>query len=213
LARRLGGTDNDAGVKKMGIMGIKYHQLKGMEVLAHEEGRLLGSVKRIQLDSKTRKVLSFVYRDRLISKEHWSNVEDIERVGQDVIFIRSLKEVRDGEPKGRDIKNMLGLPVNTMNGQALGGLDDLLVDPQSWKIMGVVLDSSGVVEVDSDAVFGEDMVLLDKAVDDVSFPEKGEEEPEGGFLARLIPSDTGRKKKKTVCPKTTKSKAAKKKKQ
>ncbi len=164
-------------------MRIRYQKLKGMEVLADKEGRLLGSVRRLQLDSKKRAAVGLVFRGKLMSGEHWSRVSGIERVGQDVVFLTAMRAVRDDEPSGRDVKDMLGLPVMSMDGRRLGSLEDVVLETENWQIAGIVLDSGGAVEVGGDAVFGEDTILLragagDEVVEDI--------EGQGGFLARVF---------------------------
>ena len=188
-------------------MRIRYQKLKGMEVLANKEGRLLGSIRRLQLDSKKKIALGLVFKGKLMSGEHWSRVSGIERVGEDVVFLSAMRAVRDDEPSGRDVKDMFGLPVNTMDGKRLGALDDVVVDTDNWKIVGIVLDAGGAVEVGSEAVFGEDTVLLhegaaDDIVDDV--------DEQGGFLARVFSSDSesdrSKKKKKSTPKKSARRK-------
>jgi sporulation protein YlmC with PRC-barrel domain len=164
-------------------MRIRYQKLKGMEVLADREGRLLGSVRRLQLDSKKRAAVGLVFRGKLMSGEHWTRVSGIERVGQDVVFLTAMRAVRDDEPSGRDVKDMLGLPVMSMDGRRLGSLEDVVLETENWQIAGIVLDSGGAVEVGGDAVFGEDTILLragagDEVVEDI--------EGQGGFLARVF---------------------------
>ncbi len=174
-------------------MRIRYQKLKGMEVLANKEGRLLGSIRRLQIDSKKKTAVGLVFKGKLMSGEHWTRVSGVERVGEDVVFLSAMRAVRDDEPSGRDVKDMFGLPVNTMDGKRLGSMDDVVVESESWKIVGIVLDAGGAVEVGPDAVFGEDTVLLragagDEIVEDV--------DEQGGFLARVFTNETSAPKKK-----------------
>ncbi len=187
-----------------GTMKLRYQKIKGMEVLANKEGRLLGAVRRLQLDSKKKQGLGLVFKGKLMSGEHWTRVSGIERVGQEVVFLTSMKAVRDDEPSGRDVKDMLGLPIMTQDGKRLGSLDDIVLDTDSWKIVAVVLDSGGAVEIGPDAVFGQDMLLLRSgAGDDIT-----ELDEQGGFLAKVFQSEPGKKKSSTK--KTTKKKTSKK---
>lgn len=184
-------------------MRIRYQKLKGMEVLANKEGRLLGSIRRLQIDSKRKIAVGMVFKGKLMSGEHWTRVSGVERVGEDVVYLSAMRAVRDDEPSGRDVKDMFGLPVNTMDGKRLGSLDDVVIDSESWQIVGIVLDAGGAVEVGLDAVFGEDTILLRKGADDEIVEDV--DEP-GGFLARVFTSESASPKKRAK--KTTK-KAAK----
>jgi len=168
-------------------MRIRYQKLKGMEVLANKEGRLLGSVRRLQIDSKKKVALGLVFKGKLMSGEHWTRVGGVERVGEDVVFLSAMKAVRDDEPSGRDVKDMFGLPVNTMDGKRLGSMDDVVIDSDSWQIVGIVLDAGGAVEVGSDAVFGEDTVLLRAGAGDEIIEDLDEQ---GGFLARVFTNES-----------------------
>jgi sporulation protein YlmC with PRC-barrel domain len=179
---------------------IRYQKIKGMEVLANKEGRLLGSIRRLQLDSRKKIALGLVFKGKLMSGEHWAKVAGVERVGEDVVFLSAMKTVRDDEPAGRDIKDMLGLPVNAMDGKRLGSLNDLVLDTETWKISAIVLDSGGAVEIGPDAVFGEDTVLLRSGAADEVIEEIDEQ---GGFLARVFQADSPTKKKKAPARKTT----------
>ncbi len=167
-------------------MRIRYQKLKGMEVLANKEGRLLGSIRRLQIDSKKKTAIGLVFKGKLMSGEHWSRVSGVERIGEDVVFLTAMKSVREDEPKGRDAKDMFSLPVNTMDGKRLGTLDDMVVDFDSWQIVGIVMEGVGVVEVGPEAVFGEDTILLRKGAGDEIIESADEQ---GGFLARVFQSE------------------------
>jgi sporulation protein YlmC with PRC-barrel domain len=193
-------------------MRIRYQKLKGMEVLANKEGRLLGSIRRLQIDSKKKTAVGLVFKGKLMSGEHWTRVSGVERVGEDVVFLSAMRAVRDDEPSGRDVKDMFGLPVNTMDGKRLGSMDDVVVESDSWQIVGIVLDAGGAVEVGADAVFGEDTVLLragagDEIVEDV--------DEQGGFLARVFTNESSTSKKKSArkgAKRSSKKKTARKRK-
>ena len=187
-------------------MKVRYQKIKGMEALANKEGRLLGAVRRLQVDSKKKTAIGLVFKGKLMSGEHWTRVSGVERVGQEVVFLSSMKAVRDDEPSGRDAKDMLGLPIMTQDGKRLGSLDDVILDTDSWKIVGIVIDSGGALELGPDAVFGEDMILLRAgAGDDVT-----ELDEQGGFLAKVFQSESSSKKK--TGKKTAKKKPSKRKK-
>ena len=198
-------------------MRLKFANLKGMEVLADKEGRLLGPVRRLQLDSKRKSALGLVFKARGISGEQWSQVSKIDRIGEDVIFLPDAKAVRDDQPQGRDVKDMLGLSVTSLDGKRLGALQDVILDTESWSVIALALDNGGEVEVGSESVFGEDTVLLQKgAADQV---QAGKKSQHSGFLARVFSSEDEevtteiqviREPKKTTQRKTKRKKSRRK---
>jgi sporulation protein YlmC with PRC-barrel domain len=168
-------------------MRLKYANLKGMEVLANKEGRLLGPVRRLQIDSKRRAALGLVFKSRGISSEQWAQISKIERIGEDVIFLPDAKSVRDDQPQGRDVKDLLGLSVTSLDGKRLGALQDVILETEGWSVVALALDNGGEVEVGSESVFGEDTILLQKGAADQIRP--GKKSPHSGFLARVFSSE------------------------
>jgi sporulation protein YlmC with PRC-barrel domain len=167
-------------------MRVRFQSLKGMEVLADKEGRLLGSVKRLQIDSKRKAALGLVFKARGISGEQWTKVSGISRVGEDVIFLPDSKAVRDDEPSGRDVRDMLGLSVTSLDGKRLGALQDVILDTDKWTVAALALDNGGEVDLGPQTVFGEDTILLQKgAADQV----RQTSDKQSGFLSRVFSSD------------------------
>ncbi len=187
---------------------LKYTELKGMTVLADKEGKLLGSVRKLQVDSKRKVAVGLVFKSKSLSGERWSKVAKIKRVGEDVVFLADEKAVREDAPSGRDVRDLLGLPITSLDGKRLGALDDLIVETTNWSIAALALDSGGEVDLSKDAVFGEDTILLQKG----AFDQIRQSSSSGsGFLARVFSAEeeapkkprrkTGRKskpKKKTA---------------
>jgi sporulation protein YlmC with PRC-barrel domain len=168
-------------------MRLKFANLKGMEVLADKEGRLLGPVRRLQIDSKHKSALGLVFKARGISGEQWSKISKIDRIGEDVIYLPDAKAVRDDQPQGRDVKDMLGLSVTSLDGKRLGALQDVILDTDKWSVTALALDNGGEVEVGSESVFGEDTILLQKGAGDQIQP--GKKSTHSGFLARVFSSE------------------------
>lgn len=168
-------------------MQLKFSNLKGMEVLADKEGRLLGPVRRLQIDSKRRSALGLVFKSRGISSEQWAQVSKIGRIGEDVVFLPDARAVRDDQPSGRDVKDLLGISVTSLDGRRLGALQDVVIDTETWSVIALVLDNGGEVAVGSESVFGEDTILLQKGAADQIRP--GKKSAHTGFLARVFNSE------------------------
>ena len=166
-------------------MLLRFADLKGMEVLANKEGKLLGTVRRLQLDSKKKIVTGLVFKGKGLASEHWTKVKGIQRIGQDVVFLSDMSVVQKTQPTGRDVKGMLGLPVTSLDGKRLGSLADVVVESTRWSIVALTLDNGGEVEVMPEAVFGEDTVLLQKGAHEKIHSKKGSS---ASFLSRVFNS-------------------------
>jgi sporulation protein YlmC with PRC-barrel domain len=167
-------------------MRVPFQKLKGMEILAEKEGRLLGSVRRLQLDSKSRKAVGLVFKAKGISVEQWTRVSGIQRVGEDVIFLTDAKAVRDDAPVGRDARDMLGLSVTSLDGKRLGSLQDVVIETEGWTVAALTLDNGGEVDLGNKAVFGEDTILLRKGA---AGQVRHARSQTSGFLSRVFTSD------------------------
>lgn len=189
-------------------MRLRFQTLKGMEMLAEREGRLLGTVRRLQIDSKRKKAIGLVFKARGISAEQWARVASINRVGEEVVFLADARGVRDDAPTGRDVRDLLGLSVTSLDGKRLGTLQDVVLDTEDWSVASLVLDGNTEVEMGTKAVLGEDTILLQKgAVVQVRTSGSGQG---GGFLSRVFNADeeeAGTKKKpiKTTAGRSTKA--------
>lgn len=164
-------------------MLVYYSQLKGMEVLAEAEGALLGSVRRVLFDSRRRCAEAITFKGRGVVNERWVPVSAVRRLGRDVIFVGMLAEVREDQPGGRDVRDIQGLPVNTLDGKLLGQLQDLVFDTSDWSIKLLHLQGGREAELDQRSVLGEDAVLLSAGVR-LSLSPTGEKRT--GFLARVL---------------------------
>jgi sporulation protein YlmC with PRC-barrel domain len=167
-------------------MRVRFQQIKGMEMLADKEGRMLGSVRRLQIDSKRKKVLGLVFKPRGISAEQWARVSQIKRVGEDVVFLSDAKAVREDAPAGRDVRDLVGLSVTSLDGKRLGALADVILDTETWAVAALLLDGGGEVPLGAKAVLGEDAVLLQRGAVTQVTKRSGKQ---SGFLSRVFNPD------------------------
>lgn len=163
-------------------MRIRYLELRGREVVALAEGRLLGPIRRVTLDSRTKRIVGLAFRGKLTSTEVWVEASTVERLGEDVVFLASAAQVLDGEPPGRDARDVLDLQVTTTEGSRLGTVRDLVIDTETWTIAAVVIEAAVEIPISEGSVLGEDALLLQT---DLS-PPAGPSGP-SGFLSRLYP--------------------------
>ncbi len=190
-------------------MTIYYTKLKGMEVLAEQEGALLGSVRWVVIDSKRKQAKALVFKGRGVAGEKWAKVTDVKRIGRDVVFLSALAAVRDGPPRGRDVRDMLGLPVTSLDGKRLGILDDLVFADDTWKVASVVIEGGAEVDLAGEAVLGEDTLLLQKGAQEQLRRKKTTGGK--GFLDRVFSSERPAAKKKKTARKSSKRKSTRRK--
>jgi uncharacterized protein YrrD len=164
-------------------MRLRFHRLKGMEVVADREGRLLGSVRKLLFDTKHRLVLGLVFKPRALSSERWAKMTSIQRVGEDIVFLSDARAVREEAPPGRDLKEMEGLSITSLEGKRLGALDDVVIDTNGWKLVALVLDNGGEIDLGEDSVLGEDTILMRKGAAEEIHPA---ESNHGGFFSRMF---------------------------
>ena len=175
-------------------MDRKEHvtNIMGFLVVAHEEGLQLGNVHRIFIDPEVGRIASLTFRPGTLAKLDFVNAENIERIGQDVVLITGKKAVRDftdkTTPPGRDLKELLGTWVTTLDGEHLGTLVDLDVSPDTWEITDLWLSDGGRLKVQvADLKIGKDEILVP-----VEYAKKvvRETTPRSGVLSRMLGSTT-----------------------
>lgn len=139
--------------------------IMGFLVVAHEEGQQLGNIYRIYIDPEVGRIASLSFRAGPMSKPEFVNAEFIERIGEDVVLITGKKAIskitEKTKPAGRDLKDLLGAWVTTMNGEHLGTLIDLDVNPDTWEITDLWLGDGGHLQIDAaDLRIGKDELLV-----------------------------------------------------
>jgi sporulation protein YlmC with PRC-barrel domain len=164
-------------------------EIRGKHVVALEEGRDMGRISKVYFNPKKKRISGLAVKEsRLRGEEKWVKVEDIERVGDDFVFIPESKNCRSAKPKGRSLKDMTGLEVTTLDGKLLGALEDVEVD-EEWGITELNLSGRKSLDLDPDSdVFGEDAILVRSGADTrVREKRSGNNK---GFLARMFVGDS-----------------------
>ena len=117
--------------------------LKGVLIVAREEGAQLGTISGIYVSPERRALSGIGLRSRgLGRKEFFVGVDAIDRVGRDVIFVVSehaAKPIEEVADPGRSLKELQGEWVTTMDGRHLGTLVDVDFSPDSWQFSELTL--------------------------------------------------------------------------
>lgn len=135
--------------------------MHGIQMVALAEGRIVGSILRIFLNPSKRCISGFVVREpRFSGQESWVDVHDIKLVGEDVVFVSRASACKAKSPVGRSLKELMGLPVTSLDGRVLGSVVDVQVDA-NWRLSELDLSEGKMVRIDPrHTIFGRDTILL-----------------------------------------------------
>jgi uncharacterized protein YrrD len=132
-----------------------------MQVISLAEGRIIGAIQKVYLNPAKKKISGMVIREAGFGgQESWINVNDIEMVGEDVVFIGRAGVCKAKDPVGSSMKDLMGMQVTSKDGKILGSLVDLEIDDE-WKVVELNLSEGRTVTIEPrHAVFGQDAILL-----------------------------------------------------
>jgi len=158
--------------------------IKQKRVISLDEGRDLGSVRRIYLNPEQRRVSGIVVREHgLFGEDKWIDIFNLRCVGEDVLFVRSAKDCIAAEPVGRSLGDMVGMPVATLDGERLGDLRDLEVG-RDWTVVELHLSGKRVAPLAGGLlIIGHYSIVVDQQITDAV---RQEVDPRPGFFARVF---------------------------
>ncbi|MBN1595112.1 PRC-barrel domain-containing protein [candidate division FCPU426 bacterium] len=137
--------------------------IKGMWVATYTEGIMVGTVNGIYLDPATKSVVGLILRTGtpLAGADVWVDIKDVKKIGVDLIFLPNEHSISKGEQRGKRLAQLVGMPVSSKDGKALGNLADIEVDRDTWQITELGLSGNQSVAVDiQEMVLGEDLILV-----------------------------------------------------
>ncbi len=162
----------------------QLQNIRGMQVVALAEGRIMGTVQKMYLNPAKKRVTGMVVREAGFGgQESWVEVSDIEQVGENVIFVTRAGVCKAKRPVGRSLKDLMGMQVATKAGKILGSLVDVEID-ENWNVVEITLSDKRVVKIDPrQTVFGEDAILLAAGAETLL---RSAASQKSGFLARVF---------------------------
>ena len=184
------------------IPGKEISDLRGVIVVAREEGAILGSVTQIFVKPSTRQIAALSFRKRLGSKESLVERKHVETIGRDVVLI--TKEgaakplVQQDIAELRSLKELQGTWVTTLEGEHLGTLVDLEIERKDWTVVELRLADGKKLRLDDvkDLTLGRDQILVPATyAAKVTKPKKDEQ---NGFLGRVFGSESVEDVKNTI---------------
>jgi sporulation protein YlmC with PRC-barrel domain len=153
--------------------------LRGILVVAYEEGLRLGRVSEIYIQKKTKQIEGISFKRRLVGlkQESYVSLENISRLGKEVVIISSeaLVKTLPAEVGEDSLKTLEGFKVTTVDGTHLGELSDLTVTKNDGKISDLILAEGKIIEIEAEEItIGADAIMV--PVDYAARVEQIEEE-------------------------------------
>jgi uncharacterized protein YrrD len=159
----------------------KTRELKGMPVLALEEGERLGQVRGLILDPVARQVVALILDRRVGGEDQIVATANIRTVGPAAITVENrsslipLSRIPRFQELARQGKPIQGKMVISEAGERLGQVDDLEVDVETFGLVSLVLKAflrhGQVIPADRVRTIGTDAIVV------------CEEKPEGAPVA------------------------------
>lgn len=170
----------------------KVSDIRGILVIAYEEGLRLGKVSDIYIDKKAGQIKGISFKTGLlgIEKESFVSLEKINKLGKEVVIISSKTAVTPlpKELKGTSLKALKGFRIITRDGAHIGELGDLKVIKDTGKISKIILAEDKMLEIEAeDITIGADVIMVPA---DYTPRVKQVKDKKAGILARLVGSET-----------------------
>lgn len=155
---------------------VKSRRLLGLQVIDLDSGRAVGRVNRLIFDPRGRRVCAFV-----VASGHWPAEDQVLEwgraagVGQHAITVRGAQSlarpasVPELQPLLRRPLRVYGTRVLTEDGDFLGSVEELLIDPRTGQVERVILAPAGLAQrlrgrasipADAVLVMGEDAMVV-----------------------------------------------------
>lgn len=151
----------------------------GKIVITKEEGRHLGTVSRVFIDPDSSTLTSICLRENRLVPERCVTMEDVEMAGEDVVMIREAAAavpVSHTSLRGRELEELRGLWVTTLEGVHLGTISEVAIARSNWAACSLRLSNGQRLDVNpQDLRIGRDEILVpqtfaDRLVDDGAKP-------------------------------------------
>lgn len=141
--------------------------LRGLWVITYNEGVKIGGVQEVFIDRETKKLAGLSVKSGTLwqGETRWLPVENIKKIGEDVIFIPKEEAALKENPAGDSLNSLLGMTVDSKDGKRLGKLTNILINKSSGEIKALCLASQEKVEIDrQELVLGKDLILVQAGV-------------------------------------------------
>ena len=174
----------------------KVSELRGIPVVAYEEGLQLGKVLDIFIEKQANQIkgISFKTGRLRLESESFVSIENISKMGKNVVIISSETAATSlpKEFEGSSLKTLKGFKITTHDGKHLGEFSDLNVTMEDGKISEILLSGNKILDINvEDITIGADVIMVPA---DYAARIKEIEKKQSGLLTRMfataIVSDT-----------------------
>ncbi|MGD2270975.1 MAG: PRC-barrel domain-containing protein [Desulfobacterales bacterium] len=178
----------------------RVSDMRGILVVAYEEGLQLGKVSNIHFEKQSNKIMGISFKSGLLSieKESFVSFENIQKLGKDVVIIseKAAATQLPAEFAEHSLKALKGFRVITQDGTYIGELSDFHVSLESGTISEIILaDDKKLAITPEDVTIGTDVMLVPTGYTARLQENKGEKE---GIFARMFDAAWGEPVKRKV---------------
>lgn len=186
--------------------------INGVMAITRDEGAFLGTISTVLIDPESRRLARVGVRRHRWSPEQVADAAQIVSIGKDVVLLTSeasLQVATQMDGNMRSLQELKGLWVTTTDGDHVGMLEDIEIEPGDWRVSELHLRGGQMLEIRGaeDCVLGHDEILVSPAakatMSHVAEPRRGlrerlfgrtaAEEPTGSVdrdMAEIEPEET-----------------------
>lgn len=107
-------------------------------IVTKNSGKILGNINRVFIDPNRKKISAFSFRKKYLGKEFFLEIDQIDDIGEDVVFVRSelsAKPLTKAEqPLGQDLLDFQGIWVFTQTQEPIAAVIDLGFDRKTYDL-------------------------------------------------------------------------------
>lgn len=145
--------------------------LVGLPVVNLLSGEVVGEIDHVHWRAPTGEIAGITVRGNYASGSQYFLFNEVDRVGQDAVFVRNATEPRR-QPSGAP-RSLNGLPVYDQYGTELGSVDDLILDVVNGKVLGLNVTGGLLRDLVQGRQFipwqaaqlGKDAIIVDDSLD------------------------------------------------
>ncbi len=149
---------------------ISFRKAHGLQVIARQEGAVVGRFDDFQFDLESREIYGYRIKGTgMFAKAGGVAATSLDQIGRDVAFVGSEdavvwsgagRNVEDGRAWASQYR---GTRVMSRNGVSLGTVEDYVFDPGDDRVLGLVLDGDRLVTLGQTVATGPAAVIIENA--------------------------------------------------